>query len=115
MDETEIVLRRGTMVLIPARSIHHDPEIHQNPDRFDPERFNGERVMHPCSFLGFGYGSRNCIASRFGMMQMKIGLVKMMTRYKLERAIDTEVPIKMDSRRVGSSPVGGVPLKVTRL
>ena len=113
VPDTDIVLNRGTMVLTPAYSIHHDPNIHPHPEVFDPERFDPDRHMHPCSYLGFGFGSRNCIGSRFGMMQMKIGLVRMLTRFRFERTIDE--PLKLDKSRPTVTAMGNVMLRVTRI
>lgn len=115
VPETDVILKRGTPVLIPVHSIHHDPENHPNPDKFDPERFNPDRNMHPCSYLGFGFGSRSCIASRFAMMNMKIALVRMLTRFRFERAIETQVPMQFDYSRPSLGIKGGVPLKAIRI
>lgn len=112
---TDVILKRGTSVLLPVRSIHYDPEIHQDPEQFNPDRFDADQKMHACAYMGFGYGNRNCIGSRFGMMQMKVGMVRLLTRFRFERSIDTVVPIKLDFSRPSVVPVGGVPLKVTRI
>lgn len=58
-----MVVPKGTRVMIPVYSIHHDPEIYPKPEIFDPDRFteeNKSRRPH-YAYLPFGSGPRNCI------------------------------------------------------
>lgn len=43
--------------------MHRDPVIYENPELFDPERFNPERKQKIASstYVPFGIGPRNCI------------------------------------------------------
>ena len=48
----------------------HDPNLFEDPDDFKPERWfrdknkQKEKVIHPFSFLPFGFGTRMCIGER---------------------------------------------------
>ena len=48
---------------VPVWSIHHDPEIYPDPERFIPERFNEEnkKSRDSVAFIPFGTGPRNCV------------------------------------------------------
>lgn len=63
IPDTKIIIEKGTMVLIPVYSIHHDPEYYPNPEKFDPNRFSNEeqKKRDPMTFLGFGEGLRKLL------------------------------------------------------
>lgn len=60
---TKVSIPAGTSVIIPLYAIQTDPKFYENPDVFDPERFNEDAVAarHPMTYLPFGDGPRNCI------------------------------------------------------
>lgn len=59
----DVVVEKGTKVIIPIQGIHKDEEFYQNPQVFDPERFNEENKAgrHPYAHIPFGEGPRICI------------------------------------------------------
>ena len=42
-------------------------------------------------YMPFGAGPRNCIGSRFALMEAKMCLMTLLRKYKFERAPDTQV------------------------
>lgn len=68
LDGNSILIERGISVWIPIYSIHHDSELYENPEKFDPERFNDENKhnIKPASYIPFGIGPRNCIGKLTG-------------------------------------------------
>ena len=46
---------------------------------------------HPYTFMPFGYGPRNCVGMRFALLEIKLTLVKLLKKYKLERTEKTAV------------------------
>lgn len=63
IEETGLLIEKGTPILISSLGFHYDPKYYPNPHIFDPERFSSENKakMNPNVFLSFGVGSRNCI------------------------------------------------------
>ncbi|KAK4878671.1 hypothetical protein RN001_011177 [Aquatica leii] len=83
VPESNLIIKRGTKVVISIQGLHHDPKYFPQPDVFDPERFNdrNRKTIKPYTYLPFGEGPRNCIGAKFGVMQTKIGLVTMLDKF----------------------------------
>lgn len=65
IEGTDVVLEKGTGVMISILGLHKDPEYFPNPEKFDPDRYNDEnRVNIPsCVYMPFGEGPRICIGN----------------------------------------------------
>lgn len=94
-----------------------DPDLYPNPDVFDPNRFDKEVMSkaHPCSFMPFGEGPRICIGLRFGMMQAKIGLVALLSKFTFSLSDETEVPVVMNKFSNILMPRNDIHLKVEKI
>lgn len=90
----ELTIPKGGLVFIPIYSIHRDPAIWPNPEKYDPERFSpaAKKSRDPYLHLPFGNGPRNCIGMRFALMELKLVLARILKKYKLEVAPDTVIP-----------------------
>lgn len=113
---TDLVIEQDTSVIIPVHSIHHDPDIYPDPERFDPSRFEPDAIKarHQFAYLPFGDGPRNCIGERFGKMQAKIGLISLLRRFKFGVSNRTEVPLILNNRNFPLATKYGIHLKVER-
>ena len=98
-DLNGIHITKGTEVQIPIYALHHDPDVWQDPEKFDPKRFRGpaKDTHHAFQFLPFGAGPRNCIGMRFALMEIKLALVKILMKYKFVRSPETQVPLILHS------------------
>uniref|UniRef100_A0A1L8E3Z9 Putative cytochrome n=1 Tax=Nyssomyia neivai TaxID=330878 RepID=A0A1L8E3Z9_9DIPT len=87
----------GEGIFIPIVSIHHDPKYFSNPERFDPERFNDENKhsINPFTYMPFGIGPRNCIGSRFALMETKAIIYYILTKFTFEVSSKTQIPLKL--------------------
>ncbi|KAK4878864.1 hypothetical protein RN001_011370 [Aquatica leii] len=98
IPNSDVVLKKGAYIFIPAYGVQRDPEHYPDPDKFDPERFSEENKAkrHPAAWTPFGDGPRVCIGMRFGLMQTKVALARMLQRYQFSLHSKTTVPIRMD-------------------
>lgn len=85
VPHTNVVIEAGTRVHIPIYGIQNDPEYYPDPDTFNPERFNPENKENRPAFtyLPFGEGPRICIGLRFGLMQSKVGLLRIIKHFRV--------------------------------
>lgn len=117
IPDTKLVIEKGTQLFIPVYAIHHDPDIYPEPEKFIPERFTEEnkKNRHPMTHLSFGEGPRNCIGLRFGLMQMKIGLVNLLMNFKFSPGAKTTIPMKFSPSAPMLCPANDMWLKVEKL
>lgn len=103
-DGTTVIIKSGEGLFIPIYNIHNDPENYPNPSKFDPERFADENkdFIKPCSFMPFGLGPRNCIGSRFALMQIKTVLFNLLLKFSIEISENTQNPIKLKKNNVAA-------------
>ncbi|KAJ8683698.1 hypothetical protein QAD02_019490 [Eretmocerus hayati] len=96
---TDITIKKGTPVILPTRALQMDPELFHDPEIFDPERFSPENKgsIVPMSYFPFGKGPRNCVGGRLGMIQIKLALIKVLSKYEISHCKDTVDPIVLDN------------------
>ncbi|MEZ5681585.1 MAG: cytochrome P450 [Erythrobacter sp.] len=75
----------GTPVGINTHYVHHDPEIWDEPERFDPLRFTPDKVKarHKYAWVPFGGGAHMCLGLHFAYMQVKILMAQLLPRYEI--------------------------------
>lgn len=117
IPNTNLILPKGTSILIPILSIQHDPEIYSNPNVFDPERFSPEQSKERDSiaFLAFGDGPRNCIGLRFAMMQVRVGLISLLSKYKFSVSKKSIIPIELQQQTFVIQPKHGLWMTVEKI
>lgn len=117
IENTDVVLEKGNFILVPILAIHHDSDIYPDPLRFDPDRFTSAEIgkRHHMSFLPFGEGPRICIGIRFAIMEIKVGLAKLLLNFKIEKTESLSVPMEMSTKHLILSPKGDVLLRFKSL
>uniref|UniRef100_A0A1B6MN44 Cytochrome P450 n=1 Tax=Graphocephala atropunctata TaxID=36148 RepID=A0A1B6MN44_9HEMI len=106
---TDIVLEEGTKVTIPLLAIHNDPANFPEPDKFIPERFEGNNHRtNGNKYLAFGDGPRVCIAMRFVILELKACLAMVISKYSVTLDPRTEVPLRFLAKAIMLTPCGGI-------
>jgi hypothetical protein len=57
-------LPKGDTILIFAFGIHRDPKHFEEPETFNPERFENADGKFPYAYIPFSAGPRNCIGKK---------------------------------------------------
>lgn len=78
----------GAFVNVAIHYTHLMPEHWPEPTRFDPMRFAPEAAKgrHKYAWVPFGGGAHMCLGLHFATMQMRILLVQLLRRYRIELA-----------------------------
>ncbi|MFT5683745.1 MAG: cytochrome P450 [Myxococcota bacterium] len=80
----------GAFIFVSPYLIHRHPRYWENPEGFDPGRFDPERSVCPDgsprpkdAYLPFGAGQRKCIGSHFAELEARIVLGVLMRRLRM--------------------------------
>jgi len=99
-----LVLKNATMFFV------HNPcdreDLYPQSKQFKPERFIERQFTH-YEFLPFCGGNRRCIGYALALLEMKLVLAKIVTRWDLSLTVDS-----LPKRRGAIAPDRGVPLKL---
>jgi cytochrome P450 len=86
----------GTEIYIPPYFIQRHPDLWDDPDRFNPDRFGPgpSKDRHPMAMLPFSAGPRNCVGEILARVEMQIHLMTIARRLRL-RFVDGN-PLELD-------------------
>lgn len=77
-------LPKGTFVMPSTHSIHHDPKIWPEADKFNPDRWRNQADFHPAAFVGFGLGPRNCLGRYLAVHEIKLVVKMLLGEFRIE-------------------------------
>ncbi|KAJ6641172.1 Cytochrome P450 6k1 [Pseudolycoriella hygida] len=89
VPDTNLIVPKGTEMMIPVLGIHRNPDIYDNPMEFRPERFLNSSTgttteTKGCFYLPFGDGPRNCIGMRMAKVTTKIAMATVLAKFNVE-------------------------------
>ncbi|CAH1099950.1 unnamed protein product [Psylliodes chrysocephalus] len=93
--DSNVVIEKGTNVILPVIGWHHDPDLFPDPEKFDPNRFEDKNAKYE-GFFPFGEGPRNCIGARLGVLQAKLGVAELIRNYKITLSPNSKEPLGFD-------------------
>lgn len=86
-------IAKNTQIVLPIWVIHRHPDLWENPQSFQPERFESELVKkrHKFAHFPFGGGPRFCIGNSFAMMEMTLALSMIFQKFDFELVDKQEI------------------------
>ncbi|KAM3960614.1 putative cytochrome P450 9f2 [Aphomia sociella] len=102
-------INRGDLVYNMVNSIQMDEKYYSKPEIFDPDRFSDENKhkLIPTTYMPFGNGPRNCIGSRFALMELKVLLHDLVLHFKILKSKKTLNPIRLHHNDFNMKVLGG--------
>jgi cytochrome P450 len=79
----DVDLPVGTSVAYSPRLLHYRPDLYQDPESFDPDRWLDTRPDRT-AYLPFGGGPRKCIGERFAQSEAALALAEIITHWTVE-------------------------------
>jgi len=103
-------LSADTEVIVSIYHTHHQPDLYEQPERFNPYRWVAlERDTF--EYNPFSGGPRMCLGAQFAMLEMKIVLAMLLQRYRLQFIPGTLVDRFLS---ITMSPKQGLPMLVQK-
>jgi cytochrome P450 len=104
-------ISKGSLVFMSPYVMHHDSRYFENPDLFQPERFEQgwEERIPKYTYFPFGGGPRICIGNSFAMMEAQLVLATVMQSFHMSLLEgQTIVPQPLITLR----PLGGIKMQL---
>ncbi len=75
-------IKKETRITAITNPNHYKQEFFQNPEVFDPDRWDNidPSKMNPYSFFPFSSGQRTCIGQQLAVIEMKITVIHILRR-----------------------------------
>lgn len=82
----EYVIPKGSVVYVSPSVQHHLPQYWDNPDTFDPSRFEGDwkATLPTYAYMPFGGGPRVCLGSHMADMEAKVILPTIIKHFSID-------------------------------
>jgi cytochrome P450 len=97
-------IKKGKNLFVSTYITHRHPDFWDNPEGFDPDRFESDRTVdwHRFQYIPFGGGPRKCIGNNFAIVEMQLCLAQILQRYRLDLVpgwpVDTEPGLSLRQR-----------------
>jgi cytochrome P450 len=102
-----------SVIAVDVLSLHNDPEYWDNPEEFNPLRFAPDNKINPLVYIPFGIGPRICIGMRFALVEIKLILAKILSKYDVLPSVHTTREI-LFAEGVVRRPRDGIPVMIKK-
>ncbi|WP_295388808.1 cytochrome P450 [uncultured Thiodictyon sp.] len=104
----------NSVLMMSAYAMHRHPDLWEDPERFDPERFakDAESGWHKFKYFPFGGGPHICIGNQFALVEGPLILATIGQRYRFELRHPSQ-QLELEPQ-ITLGPKGGMPLRLHR-
>ncbi|KAI2474114.1 cytochrome P450 9e2 isoform X2 [Diabrotica virgifera virgifera] len=116
-EEAPVTIKKGMSIWMPVYPIHRDSKYYPDPDKFDPDRFNEQNKskINPYTYLPFGLGPRNCIGSRFALLEVKVVFFYLLRDFQIVPVEKSQIPLVISKKNFNLTSEGGFWFGLKRL
>jgi cytochrome P450 len=99
-------LEAGTVAVVSFYALHRNPELWDDPLRFDPDRFLPDRSRDRSrwQYLPFGGGPRSCVGDHFAMLEATLALATIIRAGRIE-SLGADFPLATPFTVVAAEPI----------
>eukprot|EP01080_Neovahlkampfia_damariscottae_P008168 gene8168-12628_t len=72
---------KNTMVAVSMFSIHHSPDVYEDPEEFKPERWSSGNKISNFAWIPFSISSRVCVGNNFSLIEQKMFLSTLLQKF----------------------------------
>jgi cytochrome P450 len=100
------LVKAGTLCTVGVYAMHRDPDLWEEPLRFEPDRFSAEKAAgrDRWQYFPFSAGQRSCIGDHFAMLEATLALATIVRRTEI-RSLSTDFPVALPFTMVAAAPV----------
>ena len=102
---------KGTLVIVPGTRWITTDEW-GDPNVFRPERWLTDEDMSRAYHLGFSYGPRDCAGQKLAMLEMRLVLIELLSRFRFETVIPFDELMLNSKNGAVIESAKGIPLGV---
>jgi len=105
-------VKAGQTVVMSPWAMHRDARFWEEPERFNPDRWQNNLAarLPKFTFFPFSSGPRRCVGSSFAMLEATIAIATILPRFRLS----SPPPVVEPAPSITLRPGGGMPMTVTR-
>ena len=106
-------IKAGSDVFFSPYLLHRHPDFWENPEVFDPHRFDKEaqRAQHSYAYIPFGGGPRVCLGNNFALMEAVFIIAMTTQRFRLKLTAKAKIQALVG---LTTRPKYGVPVTLER-
>lgn len=100
-----LLIPANTPLMVNPFVLHHHPNYWDNPESFQPDRFDSENKLHPYAYFPFSLGSRRCIGVQLAQLEVKLVIARLLQKFTINLLPGQSLEI---AENVTFCPAGGV-------
>jgi cytochrome P450 len=80
----DVMIPKGSKIAISINNLHHNPEVWEQPDEYNPLRFHPSNAVdrNPYAYMPFSAGYRNCIGQNFALNEERVVIAMLCHRFQ---------------------------------